>query len=545
MIQYNSHIWQNEYELVETFSEKYGIYIVRKNNQIGVIRISGDNSLEITVPIEYDEISVLYKNTYLLLAKVSGKKRIIKVSPKKTVLSDLYDKVGPYLSYLGLIPVSNNYLVGALNKDLKEIIPVQYDILDNCAFNIVEVGSTHRFVLFMKKEGLWGVYNTSGDILLPFEYDDINDGIYRRIAVPHNQKNFVILPNQQVYGSGLIPVKKDKKWGLVDEVRFKEVVPCIYKSIRQNTANKIELVKERGYDLLLMTKEGPIIKSTSTIKLEQYSKVGKYEDGFAIVQRDGKFGYIDEDYNEVVPCVFDEVSKFLNGKSIVKKEGNFGIIDNNNKEIAPCVYDEILQFHHGIAVVRVGKYFGAINETGKIVIPIEYFILADISFIGPTMLVAIKDRLCGVIDAKNRIIIPFEYDEVFPAFGMITVVKNGKKGVFNHKGQLIVPVEYDEIQHPFSTSTSINVCQKGKWGVINKKGQIICEPKYDEIDSFGFACGRLAVCRDRKWGFINWNGREVIECKFDKVYQFFEENHCEVKLNGEKIKIDVYGNRLQ
>ena len=235
----------------------------------------------------------------------------------------------------------------------------------------------------------------------------------------------------------------------------------------------------------------------------------------------------------------------MNGKSIVKKDGKFGFIDDKNKEIAPCVYDEILQFNHGIAVVRVGEHFGAINETGKIVIPIEYLILADISYAGPTMLMAIKERLFGVIDVKNNVIVPFEYDEVFPAFGMITVVKQNKKGVFNHKGRLIVPIAYDEIKHPFSTSTSINVCKKGKWGVVNKKGQIICEPRYDEIGSYGFTCGRLAVCKDGKWGFINWNGREVIECIYDKVYQFFEENHCEVKLNGKKIKIDIYGNMLQ
>ena len=80
--------------------------------------------------------------------------------------------------------------------------------------------------------------------------------------------------------------------------------------------------------------------------------------------------------------------------------------------------------------------------------------------------------------------------------------------------------------------------------MLNKYGDEICPPRYDKIDSYGFACGRLAVCRDGKWGFINRKGREVIECIYDEIFQFFEEKHCDVKLNGKKMTIDVYGKRI-
>ena len=81
--------------------------------------------------------------------------------------------------------------------------------------------------------------------------------------------------------------------------------------------------------------------------------------------------------------------------------------------------------------------------------------------------------------------------------------------------------------------------------MLDKNGESITQLIYDKIDDFGFACGRLAVCRNNKWGFINRKGREVIECIYDEVYQFFEENHCTVKLNGEKITIDINGNRIR
>lgn len=81
-------------------------------------------------------------------------------------------------------------------------------------------------------------------------------------------------------------------------------------------------------------------------------------------------------------------------------------------------------------------------------------------------------------------------------------------------------------------------------GVLNKDGKSITRLIYDRIDDYGFVCGRLAVRRNAKWGFINRKGQEVIPCIYDKVFLYFEENHCTVKFNGEKITIDIYGNTI-
>lgn len=346
----------------------------------------------------------------------------------------------------------------------------------------------------------------------------------------------------------MIPVKKNKKWGLIDEVNFKEVVPCIYKSIRQNTPNKIVLFEEIGYDLLTFTKNGFRIESETTVNLKQYSKIGEFEDGLAVVQKNGKFGFVNEEY----------------------------------KEIAPCIYDEIDSFIHGLSIVRIGEMYGAINNEGKITIPLEYPILIDLSIWGPTMLMAVKNNRFGVVDKANKTIVPFEFDLAQAMFGMIIVTKNGKKGLYNHKGELVIPIKYDDIVQPSDKSQMYSVCNAGKWGVINKKEEIIIPIEYDGVslissgymysvckvgkwgiinkkgenitpfiydtidkDGFGFACGRLPVCRNGKWGFINRNGREVIKCIYDEIYQFFEEKHCEVKLDGIRITIDTNGNQVR
>jgi len=544
----DNNFWQKEYESIYPFNQQYGIYIVTKSKKQGVVRVC-DNVTEVLVPLEYDEIKILRKTAYLLIAKKSGLQRIIKVTKNKTNMSQFYDRIGDYndsgnFIYLSIIPVYKGQYVGVIDESFKEIIPLQYDLLDNRAFHLINVGVGGRErALVMKKNDKWGVLNGVGKVLLPFEFDMID---YKSIFYRWYKQNVRELGVTMVEGSGLIPVCRNNSWGLVDLQTFSFVVQCIYKSIRQNSLNKLELINAKGRDLLLFTNDGPQVIYPSTEKLEQYSTVRKFKNGFAIVRKDDKYGFIDDSYNEIAPCIYDKASAFEDGIAIVKREGKYGCIDESGNEFIPLKYDDFLPFTHGLAVVKIGELYGAVNTKGQIIIPVEYQLLADITLLGNTpILMAAKGRRIGAVDKKNNVIVPFEYDLLEPVFfGTIIVMKDGKKGVYNKKGELVVEVAYDEIKTSSYESGTYSVCNDGKWGVLDKNGENITQLIYDKIDDFGFACGRLAVCRNNKWGFINRKGREVIECIYDEVYQFFEENHCEVKLNGKKITIDIYGNTI-
>lgn len=536
------------YEIVEPINKQKSLYIVRKTDKTGVVKAK-DNDVEIVVPLEYNEIQILRKIPLLLLAKNSSLQRVIEIAKNKTIMSQFYDNIGDYndsgrFIYLGIIPVYSGSKVGIINESFEEIIPIQYDILDDRAFHIINVGVFGREIaLVMKKNDRWGILNKAGKVLLPFEYDkiDYNTTYYRWFKQNIRDWGFT-----RVNGSGLIPVCRNNKWGLVELQKYSLVAQCIYESICQETVNKLKLIKKKGYDLLLLTKDGPQITYTSTEKLVKYSTVRKFKNGFAIVQKDKKYGYVDDAYNEIAPCIYDKASSFEDGIAIVKRAGKYGCIDERGSEFIPCKYDVILPFSHGIAVVKIGELYGAVNTKGRIVVPVEYQLLADITVFGNSpILMAVKNRRFGAVDKKNSIIVPFEYDLIeSPVFdGMIKVSKNGKKGVFNKTGVLVVPIQYDEIEIHYATAGTYSVCNNGKWGVL-KNGENITQLIYDKIDDFGFACGRLAVCRNTKWGFIDRKGQEVIPCIYDEVFQFFEDNHCTVKLNGEKMTIDIYGNRI-
>ena len=64
----------------------------------------------------------------------------------------------------------------------------------------------------------------------------------------------------------------------------------------------------------------------------KYDKIGTFTNGFAIVTRDGKFGFINEKNEEIVPPVYDDVNPFNNdGKAYVTKNGLDGYLTTDGK----------------------------------------------------------------------------------------------------------------------------------------------------------------------------------------------------------------------
>jgi hypothetical protein len=45
------------------------------------------------------------------------------------------------------------------------------------------------------------------------------------------------------------------------------------------------------------------------------------------VQRNGKYGYINEQGEEVIECKFDVIGAFKNGRAVVKLNGKLEVID--------------------------------------------------------------------------------------------------------------------------------------------------------------------------------------------------------------------------
>ena len=64
-----------------------------------------------------------------------------------------------------------------------------------------------------------------------------------------------------------------------------------------------------------------------------YDDIRKYNTDRACVERDGKFGYIDRDTEEVIPLIYDAAKDFSDGVALVCREGKWGCIDVYGNEV--------------------------------------------------------------------------------------------------------------------------------------------------------------------------------------------------------------------
>ena len=85
----------------------------------------------------------------------------------------------------------------------------------------------------------------------------------------------------------------------------------------------------------------PVYKKDNKPVLRSCGK-GLYE-----ICRDTKWGVIDENFKQVIPCKYDRIGKFsrngLIGVSVRLKDGRFmyGLVDKQGVEQVPLIYDSI------------------------------------------------------------------------------------------------------------------------------------------------------------------------------------------------------------
>lgn len=122
-------------------------------------------------------------------------------------------------------------------------------------------------------------------------------------------------------------------------------------------------------------------------------------------------------------------------------------------------------------------------------------------------LARIEDKV-GVIDFCGNVIIPFEYEaEVYEFFDpetekyenngyilrdfgkisndLYVFRKNGKEGVVNIKNEIIIPFEFECINLDYTEleNQQLFIASKkiGYWGIINRQGETVVDFKYDPL----------------------------------------------------------------
>lgn len=94
-----------------------------------------------------------------------------------------------------------DYKMGLVNPDLKEIIPVEFDLIHN-------IGGTIDDLIEVEKGDKKGFYDTMGKLIVPVNYEQVlplNDG--ENLALLKNGNNYTYLKNDMTIGETLIDFK--------------------------------------------------------------------------------------------------------------------------------------------------------------------------------------------------------------------------------------------------------------------------------------------------------------------------------------------------
>ena len=256
-----------------------------------------------------------------------------------------------------------------------------------------------------------------------------------------------------------------------------------------------------------------------------------------IVDSKGKWGYVDADDKEVIPCKYDYAYPFYKGFARVKLDNRWGLIDESGRGIIPCKYDFVNGFSEGLAPLQLSGKYGYIDKRGREAIPCRYDIATDFHEGVAAVLSRYK---WGLIDKSGKQVLPCKYDEIRTFFDGLAGVRQGTKwGYIDKSGKEVISCEYDFLS-PFFEGLAV-AGQDRKYGFIDKNGIRIIPFVFR--DAYFFSEGLAPVKLNAKWGYIDKSGKEVIPCEFYRASTFFE-GLAAVSLNRKWGYIDKSGKEV-
>ena len=362
------------------------------NDPHSIESVPGYNVL-VDALLEYDSVYGGFNDGLLMVIK-DGKDGFIDKT-EKLVIPCEYNAL-PFSEGLAVVhkynPDRDDW--GFIDTAGNIVIPIIYDW----------VGSFHNERAVFEDNGKYGLMDNKGNIIVPAEYNNIfvrdegwnvmKDGLDG--IIDKNGEFIVPMGNKYRSSDGLfileiIDENDVRKCGFAD-IDDNWIIPPIY--------NNVDLFHEDlawvyVYDAEKDSRTNMFIDKTGAVILNinelGYSHCETYfSDGLCLVQKDGKWGFIDKTGSPVIPAVYEIESNpfvldlpesFHDGRTIVQKGGKYGMIATTGDIIIPIIYDNIRYFQDNdnfniyngnVVAMKDGKYGILDYITGNEIVPLIY-----------------------------------------------------------------------------------------------------------------------------------------------------------------------------
>ena len=310
---------------------------------------------------------------------------------------------------------------------------------------------------YMVKENLNIVYNdfrygfvdAHGKEVIPFVYrltTEFRSGFAVVVDDETQYRKFIDTSGKVVFSlecelaslpfQGKTIFKKNEKWGVIDIISGKTVLPCEYDDI-------------------------DYLDCDTTVR----------NDYFCLYQPD-----LDDNY-------YEEKTVFWT----VEKDNKTGLIDVEGNFLLPIDYEKIYEVNdifsngeHKIFKLKKGDKWGlqmlTVTLSVKEILPFEYDEIRDYENNDKKMFFYVKkDDKWGIVDIDGKITVSCEYDEIIPCNehkALLEVKKDDKFGVIDFYGNVILQCDYDKIKMIYDKDEdNVVFCVKKdeEWDVISPK----------------------------------------------------------------------------
>lgn len=483
-------ILPTEYEEIK--SEHEGLFIVRKNQKLGIV----DSFNQIKIPFLYDTIWGQKKGSYRVC---KARKWGLIDTVGKEIVPCRFDET----SYLqnGYVIVLENGRMGLWTQAGKEIIPptyVQYaekpDFFytkgyeDNYGFTPSDwklMQYAPNFLVLLEKNKIFCVDSTGKRI--SHKYAKVSDFMptankqfmslcknHKLLFLNQKGKEVLQLKNAKLkrFNSGnkevreLIPISKKGKWALyhAEKGKIKALTPYIYDEMK--AGNLVPYIHVGNKDKVgLLSRAGKVVLPAVYDEYEISKDYRSYR-----VRKGEKWGLIDSTLKTVLPIQYDSV--YIQKNSIlVLEKGKWGMFDEHYHRLLASEYDLMSDIIEGCIVVEKNKMCAVINSEGKILLSYRP---QGISIIDSTHYILSQDCVYQLTDNQGVPLTQDSYHYLNAEFNqfLIAAEKNQKLGLIDYRnGKEILPFEYESIEY---YATGNFVVQKNEmYGMIDSKGKEI------------------------------------------------------------------------
>ena len=313
------------------------------------------------------------------------------------------------------------------------------------------------------------------------------------------------------------------------------------------------------YFPIKVNKKWGLIDAEGNIELEPvYDAIGEFKQfGFAVMQRNGLVGLLNQSGREVVPPKFEDLKVLnrelvavmdqgqwmvidLNGNIILQKgyeqlevwedkylayrsQNKWGIVQKDGRQITAAQFDEIQLEDSRYFYTKNGDSWGLLNLQGQELIPA---IAEEIKIFNDSLYFYKEGHHWGAIGLDGAGLLPPQYDyfsKISDHF--IKLYANNKLYVYSINSRKVIGKGEHDDYYPFSKNYIISKKNR-KLGLINWQGEVVLLTLYNEIQAY--ERNQFRVNFEGKWGVVGANQEVVIPIEYDYIAPL-REKVCMVK----------------